>query len=96
MPRAIAGKVDPYTRAYRDEVPAKVTIRLRDGRELTRERRGYPGFKSTPLGWPEVIATFGRLAASVADEVRRAGIVEAVRTLEGSSLGELARLFRFE
>lgn len=97
VPRAIVKKVDPYTRAYPDEVPVKATITFADGRSMTRERRDYPGFKSTPLEWPDVIAKFERLSAPAADEARRAAIVEAVRGVDAAeSLDELTRLLRLE
>src|SRR5205085_9419094 len=43
-----------YTRRYPDEMPCRVTIRLRGGRRLTAEKRDFEGFPTRPQSWEKV------------------------------------------
>ena len=50
--------LDTYTARYPEEMPAKVTIHLNDGRELVCEKRTYEGFHATPMPREHVIDKF--------------------------------------
>jgi 2-methylcitrate dehydratase len=84
--------VDAYSRRFPAQMPCRVTIRLRDGRRLVREKEDYEGFVTRPMRWETVVGKFDRLAAAHADAGLRREIVEAVGRLEGVRVAELLQL----
>jgi 2-methylcitrate dehydratase PrpD len=95
-PKRLIERIDPYTRVYPEEMPAKVTIKLKKGGRLSLEKRRYEGFHDSPMTWDAVIDKFNRLAADSASEIQRAAIVDMVRTLEKHDVTDLPRLLRLE
>ncbi|HEX8940619.1 MAG TPA: MmgE/PrpD family protein [Candidatus Limnocylindrales bacterium] len=91
-PAPLVERVDPFTRAYPDEMPARIRIRLRDGRSVEAECRDYPGFVRTPMGWEQAVEKFERLASRFAEPELRRAIVQAVDGLDGLRVRELTEL----
>jgi 2-methylcitrate dehydratase PrpD len=75
--------------------PARVVMRLGDGRELRHEIPDPRGSESEPLGWDDLAAKFNELTSPIMSDSRRASIVHAVSTLErADSIRPLGRLLR--
>ncbi len=73
-------------------MPCRVTVTLRDGRTLQKEKRDYEGFLTRQMRWETVMQKFNRLAARFADEPLRREITDAVRRLEEIHVAELMGL----
>jgi 2-methylcitrate dehydratase len=83
---------DGFTARYPDEVPSRVTVRLKDGRSYSHEVNNYPGFPSRALTWDEIAAKFDKLVAGRADDDLAREIKAAVRSLETIHVKELMKL----
>jgi 2-methylcitrate dehydratase len=95
-PKEVVKQLDPYTRAYPDEMRVHVTIRLRDGRSFDLERADYEGFHATPMPWERVVEKFDRIAARATSHRQRDTIVDAVRSLETLQVSDLTAALRLE
>jgi 2-methylcitrate dehydratase len=73
-------------------MPCRITVRLRDGRVLTTEKRDYEGFLTHPMGWETVVQKFERLSSPYADAALRREIIDAVAHLESIEVSDLTRL----
>jgi 2-methylcitrate dehydratase len=91
-PKPIAKKIDPFTRAYPREVPARVIVTLRNGDSFDIEKRTYEGFRYQPLSWDRAIEKFERLSARATTPRQRDAIVDTIRDLENRQVADLARL----
>ena len=86
---------EQYSRRFPGEMPARVSILLRDGRLFEREVLTYPGLGSPPLSWDAVFAKFQRLATPFTSELERAEISDAIAHLEHIKVADLmAKLSR--
>ena len=83
---------DAFTDRYPDEVPSRVTVRLKDGKSHSHEVKNYPGFSSWPFTWDEIGAKFDKLVAGRVDEALATEIKAAVRSLETIEVKDLMRL----
>ena len=86
--RALAGRVhvvhdEELERWYPARCPARVTIRLRDGRRLTALSEDSPGGASHPLSADLVASKFRTLAAPVLGPAQAERMIESVWSLEG-------------
>jgi 2-methylcitrate dehydratase len=81
-----------YTDQYPGKMPAKITIRLQDGKVIEREVQDYPGLASHPFTWEEEVEKFDRLVAGRADEGLCREIKDAVRSLENIQVSDLMKL----
>ena len=52
-----------YTAQYPRRMPAKITVRLKDGTTFEHEVQDYPGMPSRPFSWDDAVDKFDRLAA---------------------------------
>lgn len=88
-------KVSPnasYSERFPNEMPCRITIRLRDGRKLAKEMRDYPGFFTHPMPWEMAFSKFERLAEPYTSASERRAIADAVLNLESTSASDLGRL----
>lgn len=92
LQRVIVRPNGEYTRRFPEEHACKVTITLRDGRELVTEKRDYEGFTSNPMGWEGVRRKFDYLAGPYAGEAQRDEIAGAVRSIEELDASQLMNL----
>ncbi len=83
-----------YSGRFPAEMPCKITVYLKDGRVLTREKRDYEGFYTRPMRWETVVGKFERLSAPYTDDTLRRGIVQAVQNLEATPVVDLMRLLQ--
>jgi 2-methylcitrate dehydratase len=85
-----------YTREYPTHMPAKITVRLKDGTVRTHTAQGFPGMPSRPFTWHDAVDKFdqlvdGRLDNSLSDEIKHA--VRSLETIQTRDLtGLLARV----
>jgi 2-methylcitrate dehydratase len=81
-----------YTREYPTHMPAKITVRLKDGTVRTHTTQGFPGMPSRPFTWQDAVDKFdalvhGRLDNSLSDEIKH-----TVRSLETIQTRDLTAL----
>jgi 2-methylcitrate dehydratase len=81
-----------YTDQYPGKMPAKITVRLQDGKVIEHEVQDYPGLASHPFTWEDSIEKFNRLVAGRADEALCREIKDAVRSLENIQVRDLMKL----
>ncbi len=84
---------EEYSRRFPSEMPARVSISLRDGRSHEREVITYPGRGAQPMDWDTAYAKFERLTAPFTSEFERTEISDAIAYLEDIKVRDLmARL----
>jgi 2-methylcitrate dehydratase len=83
-----------YSLRFPGEVPSRVSVRLTDGRVLTRALSDYPGFRSRPLTWDEAVAKFTVLGSRHASLRVLGDIASAVHEIENLRVTDLTRLLR--
>ena len=81
-----------YTQEYPEKMPAKITVRLQDGKVIEHEVQDYPGLASRPFTWEESVEKFDRLVAGRADKGVSEEIKDAVRSLESIQVRDLMPL----
>ena len=80
------------TARYPDHTPVRITITLRDGREISREQEDFEGSPSRPLTWERVVDKFHWLAAPHVKEPLRTDIVDTVAVLDDVAVPTLMDL----
>ncbi|MGH9325537.1 MAG: MmgE/PrpD family protein [Terriglobia bacterium] len=83
---------DAYSGRFPDEMPCRVTVRLRNGRVLTKEGHDYEGFHTRPFAWETALAKFNQLSEPYASASLRRKISDAVTHLEDIEVSELMGL----
>lgn len=81
-----------YTDEYPAKMPAKITVRLQDGKVIEHEVQDYPGLASHPFSWEDSVEKFDRLVAGRADKGLSGEIKDAVRSLESIQVRDLMQL----
>jgi 2-methylcitrate dehydratase len=81
-----------YTEEYPEKMPAKITIRLQNGKVIEHEVQDYPGLASHPFTWEDSVEKFDRLVAGRVDEGLSGEIKDAVRSLENIQVKDLMNL----
>ena len=81
-----------YTDEYPEKMPAKITVRLQDGKVIEHEVQDYPGLASHPFTWEESVEKFDRLVAGRVDERLSREIKDAVRSVENIQITDLMKL----
>jgi 2-methylcitrate dehydratase len=56
-----------YTEEYPKKMPAKITVRLQDGKVIQHEVQDYPGLASHPFTWEDAVQKFDALVAGRID-----------------------------
>jgi 2-methylcitrate dehydratase len=84
-----------YTEQYPGKMPAKVTVRLQDGKVIEHEVQDFPGLASRPFTWEESVEKFDRLVAGRVDEGLCREIKDAVRSLQNIQVRDLMKLLGF-
>jgi 2-methylcitrate dehydratase len=84
---------DPgFSRRFPEEHACRLTVVLKDGRSLIKEKYDYEGFHTRPMSWAKAEEKFHRLAEKDIDIFRRTEIVDAVRRLDLISVRNLMEL----
>ena len=89
MCRISVHSTSTYSHRFPNEMPARVAIRLRDGRTLSREATAYPGL---PVTWEVVLQKFNQLGSNRLSRAQRDAIVDVVQDLEHHPVSDLTRL----
>jgi len=83
-----------YSQRFPREMPSRVTVKLTDGRVLTRALSDYPGFWTRPQTWDEAVAKFTMLAEPHVAAPVLTEIASAVFEIDHIAVAELTRLLR--
>jgi len=78
-----------FTDQYPGKMPAKVIVRLQDGKVIEHEVQDFPGLASHPFTWEHSVEKFDRLVVGRADEGVCRQIKDAVRSLETIKVADL-------
>jgi 2-methylcitrate dehydratase len=81
-----------YTAQYPVRMPAKITVRLKDGTTFEREVQDYSGMPSRPFTWDDAVSKFDQLAADRIDTHLAKQIKDAVNSLEDIQVSDLMAL----
>jgi len=81
-----------YTEEYPGKMPAKIIVRLQDGKVIEHEVQDYPGLASRPFTWEDSVEKFDRLVAGRADDALSREIKDAVRSVENIQVRDLMKL----
>jgi 2-methylcitrate dehydratase len=81
-----------YTDQYPLKMPAKISIRLKDGKVIEHEVEDYPGLASHPFTWEESVEKFDKLVSGRLDEGLGREIKDVVRSLETVQVRDLMKL----
>jgi 2-methylcitrate dehydratase len=81
-----------FTELYPGKMPAKITLRLQDGKVIEHEVQDYPGLASRPFTWEDVVEKFDRLVAGRIDEGLSSEIKDAVHSMENIQVRDLMKL----
>src|SRR6201993_5209515 len=81
-----------YTDQYPKKMPAKIRIKLKDGKTIDHEVQDYPGLASHPFTWEESVDKFDLLVSSRLDQGLRGEIKDAVYSIESIQVMDLMKL----
>jgi 2-methylcitrate dehydratase len=81
-----------FSSRFPNEMPCSLTVMLRDGRRLSKEKQDYEGFRSRPMSWQAVTHKFEQLSANWVAPDRQLQIIDTVRDLEKVHVAALTRL----
>jgi len=81
-----------YTAQYPNRMPAKITVRLKDGTTLEHEVQDCPGMPSDPFTWKDAVEKFDQLVADRIDSDLANEIMDAVHSLEHIKVKDLMAL----
>src|ERR1700677_2143919 len=71
-----------YTEQYPKKMPAKIIVRLQDGKVIEHEVQDYPGLASHPFTWEDAVQKFDALVAGRVDKELSGEIKDAARSVE--------------
>jgi len=83
---------EAFSQRFPLEMPCRITVRLRDGRTLVKEKKDYEGFITRPMQWETVVQKFERLSREQAGPALQREIASAVDSLESIQVSDLASL----
>jgi 2-methylcitrate dehydratase len=81
-----------FTEQYPAKMPARITVRLQDGKVIEHEVQDFPGLASHPFTWEDSVEKFDRLVAGRVDGGLSREIKDAVRSLENIQVRDLMQL----
>jgi 2-methylcitrate dehydratase len=83
---------EEFSRRFPEEMPIHLTVHMKNGRTVEKEKRDYEGFFTRPMGWDRAAEKFNQLSERYAERKLRKQIVEAVADLEDINVSRLTRL----
>jgi 2-methylcitrate dehydratase len=81
-----------YTRRFPDEMPCRITLTLRNGRKMVKEKADYEGFLTRPMSWETALQKFEKLAVSYTERSLCEEIINAVSNIETIQVSDLVKL----
>ncbi len=85
---------ETLSKLFPAQMPCRIQVILKDGRQFSAEKLDYEGFHTRPLSWEKAVAKFERLAAPFTNDTQRAAIREVVAHLEEKDVAQLTELLR--
>ena len=93
MKRVWVRQRESLSMRYPNEMPCRLKVVMRDGREITAEKSDYLGFARTrPLDWSGALAKFERLAGPELDAGLLREIPAAIAALDNIKVSDLTAL----
>ncbi len=83
---------DEFSRIFPDALPCRVTVRLKGGKILMKEKREYEGFFTRPLSWEKAVKKFSTLCPPAMNRRLQEKIIAAVGDLEAIDTADLMKL----
>ncbi len=83
-----------YSQRFPLVMPCQITIRLLNGRAVTKEKVDYEGFYTHPMSWERVTEKFKRLSDASIDSIRQKKIIDTVSDLDKVQIEDLMALLR--
>jgi 2-methylcitrate dehydratase len=80
------------TARYPEATPVRITVKLRNGQQLSREQEDFEGARSRPFTWDRTVEKLHWLAEQYADDGLRGAIVDTVGHLDEAPVSALTRL----
>lgn len=81
-----------YSALFPKEMHCRLTVTLRGGRTLIKEKQDYEGFHTRPMRWETVAGKFDRLADTHGNASLKPRLIDAVAHLESMPVRELTQL----
>ena len=81
-----------YSARFPAEMPCRLTVHLKGGSTLVKDKSDYEGFVTRPMSWDTAASKFHALAGSAVKESLREQIVSCVRKLEAVRGADLMQL----
>ena len=92
LQRVVGRPSREYTDRFPGEMPTRLQVFLKDGRNLTKDKVDYEGFHTNPMSWESVVRKFELLSGPYTDASLRREIIDAVQALEAVPAREFAGL----
>src|SRR5882757_454872 len=80
------------TARYPASTPVRITMKLRNGRQVSREQEDFEGARSRPFTWDRTVEKLHWLAEQYADDGLRGAIVDTVGHLDEAPVSALTGL----
>ncbi len=80
------------TARYPESTPVRITVKLRNGQQVSREQDDFEGARSRPFTWDRTVEKLHWLAEQYADDGLRGAIVDTVGHLDGAPVSALTGL----
>lgn len=84
--------LDEFSQRFPVEMPCRITITLKDGRVLSKEKRDYEGFRTRPMQWETAVKKFEQLTQPHLPATLQNEIEDAVQHLENIRICDLTTL----
>ena len=84
--------LEEFSRRFPNELPCRLTVKLRDGRTVSAECSDYEGFSTRPPRWETAVNKFRCLAEPCSTAALRERIVDAVDRLDRIKVRQLGGL----
>jgi 2-methylcitrate dehydratase len=93
MAARVEVRPDPQlTARFPEQLAARVTVRMKDGRTFVKEHLGYEGGIDQPMLWDRVVEKFHWLSERFADENLRIRTIKAVQEIDARPISDLMNL----
>jgi 2-methylcitrate dehydratase len=93
MKKVTAAPNDDFSRRLGPEMPASLSIELKNGELIKGEKATFDGFWSTPMSWDQVKAKFERLTDRRLEKGLRAELAAAAQNINTIPVKDLTKLF---
>lgn len=84
---------EEFSRGFPGAMPCRISVTRKDGTVLSREKRDYEGFHTTPMSWQTVTGKFRRLAASL-PSARQDEVIAAISRLDAIPIADFVKLLQ--